>query len=105
VFGTADPRLAGAHGDVFLAEALRLVRGEGYELVNVSVQVVGERPRIASRRREAEAHLSHVLGASVSIAGTTSDALGFTGRGDPLAAIATALVRASGSQPAGPHPD
>ncbi|GAA2174003.1 bifunctional 2-C-methyl-D-erythritol 4-phosphate cytidylyltransferase/2-C-methyl-D-erythritol 2,4-cyclodiphosphate synthase [Agrococcus versicolor] len=105
VFGTADPRLEGAHGDVFLAQALRLVRDEGYELVNVSVQVVGERPRIASRRREAEAHLSAVLGASVSVAGTTSDALGFTGRGEGVAAIATALVRAATSQPAGPHLD
>ncbi|SDH30268.1 2-C-methyl-D-erythritol 2,4-cyclodiphosphate synthase [Agrococcus jejuensis] len=103
VFGTSDPRLEGARGDVFLAETLQLVHEHGYELVNVSVQVVGERPRISSRRREVEAHLSAVLGASVSVAGTTSDALGFTGRGEGVAAIATALVRAATSQPAGPH--
>ncbi len=105
VFGTADARFAGAHGDVFLSETLRRVRELGYELVNVSVQVVGERPRIASRRREAEAHLSAVLGASVSVAGTTSDALGFTGRGEGVAAIATALVRSVTSEHSGPHGD
>lgn len=103
VFGTSDPRFADAHGDVFLRETLSRIRGLGFELVNVSVQVVGNRPNIARRRREAEAHLSAVLDASVSIAGTTSDALGFTGRGEGIAAIATALVRAVQGESLEPH--
>jgi 2-C-methyl-D-erythritol 4-phosphate cytidylyltransferase/2-C-methyl-D-erythritol 2,4-cyclodiphosphate synthase len=104
VFGTSDPRFADAHGEVFLRETLRLVRETGFELVNVSVQVVGNRPRMAGRRREAEAHLSGILGASVSIAATTSDALGFTGRGEGVAAIATALVRSAQREASPLHP-
>ncbi|QAV70103.1 2-C-methyl-D-erythritol 2,4-cyclodiphosphate synthase [Salinibacterium sp. UTAS2018] len=94
IFGTSDPRFAAAHGDVFLAEALRLVNQAGFDVGNVSVQVIGNRPIISRRRVEAEALLSEILGAPVSVAGTTTDALGFTGRGEGVAAIATALIRA-----------
>ena len=92
VFGTGDPRFEGAHGEVFLAETLRRVRDAGFEVANVTVQLIGNRPKLSPRRREAEAFLSSIVGAPVSVAATTSDALGFTGRGEGLAAIATALL-------------
>lgn len=92
VFGTSDPRFADAHGEVFLREALRLIRELGFEVGNVSVQLIGNHPVVAGRRNEAETRLSNILGATVSIAGTTSDSLGFTGRGEGMAAIATALL-------------
>ena len=95
VFGTDDPRLTGAHGEVFLREARRLLDEEGVAIQNVSVQLVGNRPRFAPRRAEAEAAVSAALGAPVSIAATTSDGLGFTGRGEGVAAIATALIALS----------
>ncbi|MGV8852269.1 MAG: 2-C-methyl-D-erythritol 4-phosphate cytidylyltransferase [Rhodoglobus sp.] len=94
VFGTSDPKFAEAHGDVFLREALRLLTEAGFEVANVTVQIVGNHPIVSRRRAEAEILLSDILGATVSVAGTTTDALGFTGRGEGVAAIATALVRA-----------
>lgn len=92
VFGTGDPRFEDAHGEVFIAETLRLVRDAGYVVGNVTLQLVGNRPKLAPRRAEAETLLSRLLGAPVSVAATTSDALGFTGRGEGVAAIATALI-------------
>jgi 2-C-methyl-D-erythritol 2,4-cyclodiphosphate synthase len=95
-FGTDDPRWAGAPGAVLLTETLARVHVAGFSVGNVSVVVIGERPRVGPRREELERAMSAALGgASVSVAATTTDGLGLTGRGEGLAAIATALVVAS----------
>ena len=92
-FGVDDPRFAEARGEVFLTATLELVRDAGFDVINVAVQVVAQRPRFAARRHEVEALLTRVLGAPVSVAATTSDGLGFTGRAEGIAAVATALLR------------
>jgi len=91
-FGSSAPEYAGAASGVFLRETLALVEGAGFRVGNVAVQVIANRPRLASRRVEIEAHLGELVGAPVSVAATTSDGLGFSGRGEGLVAVATALL-------------
>ena len=91
-FGTAEPQWADAAGTAFLRETAARVRAAGYEIGNVAVQVIGTRPRLWPRRDEAVAILSEAAGAPVSVSATTTDGLGLTGRGEGVAAIATALV-------------
>ncbi len=92
-FGVSDPKYAGASGATLLAETLNKVSGAGFEIQNVAVQIVGNRPKIGPRRAEAIAAISKALNsAAVSVSATSTDGLGFTGEGKGLSAIATALI-------------
>ncbi len=91
-FGTSEPEWAGAAGHDLLAETLKRVRSAGWEVGNVACQLIGNRPKFAPRRQEAERGVRVRHGMTVSITATTTDGLGLTGRGEGVAAIATSLL-------------
>jgi 2-C-methyl-D-erythritol 4-phosphate cytidylyltransferase / 2-C-methyl-D-erythritol 2,4-cyclodiphosphate synthase len=95
-FGVDRPEYAGASGEIFLRGTIELLTKSGLEPVNVSVQLIGNSPRLAPRRLEIETHLGSIIGAPVSVSATTTDGLGFLGSDEGLAAIASSLVRKVG---------
>ena len=95
-FGVDRPEYSGASGEVFLKATLELLKEQSFEPVNVSVQLIGNKPKLAPRRLEVETHLGAIIGAPVSVSATTTDGMGFLGSDEGLAAVATSLVRKVG---------
>lgn len=94
-FGVDKPEYAGASGSVFITETLRLLAEAGWKVVNVSVQLIGNKPKLSPRRAEVEEALSALVGAPVSVGATTTDGLGFLGSSEGVGAVATALIEKS----------
>jgi 2-C-methyl-D-erythritol 4-phosphate cytidylyltransferase/2-C-methyl-D-erythritol 2,4-cyclodiphosphate synthase len=94
-FGVDKPEYAGANGSVFIVETLRLLSAAGWKVVNVSVQLIGNKPKLSPRREEVEAALSNLVGAPVSVGATTTDGLGFLGSSEGVGAVATALIEST----------
>jgi 2-C-methyl-D-erythritol 4-phosphate cytidylyltransferase/2-C-methyl-D-erythritol 2,4-cyclodiphosphate synthase len=92
IFGVDRPEYAGATGEVFIRGTLALLREHGWSVQNVSVQVIGNRPKLAPRRELAQRRMTELVGAPVSVGATTTDGLGFLGNSEGVAAVATALI-------------
>ena len=93
VFGIDKPEWKGATGAEMIKHLRQLIESKSITISNVSLQIVGNKPKISTRRAEAEALLSECLGAPVTIGATTTDTMGFTGRGEGVFVIANALVQ------------
>jgi len=93
VFGIDKPEWKGATGAEMIKHLRQLIQSKSITISNVSLQIVGNKPKISTRRAEAEALLSECLGAPVTIGATTTDTMGFTGRGEGVFVIANALVQ------------
>ena len=91
-FGTDKSEWKGASGAKLLTAAAKIVKDAGWNIDNIAVQLIGNKPKIGARRTEAEKTLSEAVGSPVSLGATTTDGLGLTGRGEGLAAIAHALI-------------
>jgi 2-C-methyl-D-erythritol 4-phosphate cytidylyltransferase/2-C-methyl-D-erythritol 2,4-cyclodiphosphate synthase len=94
-FGVDKPEYAGANGSVFITETLRLIAAKGWSVVNVSVQLIGNKPKLSPRREEVEQAMTALVGAPVSVGATTTDGLGFLGSSEGVGAVATALIEKS----------
>jgi 2-C-methyl-D-erythritol 4-phosphate cytidylyltransferase/2-C-methyl-D-erythritol 2,4-cyclodiphosphate synthase len=92
-FGVDRPEYAGANGSVFIRGALDLLHANGWEVVNVSVQLIGNKPKLSPRRDEVQDALTALVGAPVTVGATTTDGLGFLGSSEGVAAVATALIQ------------
>ena len=96
-FGVDRPEFAGANGRVFIEATLELLKNHGYEVQNIAVQIIGNRPKVAPMRAEVEGVLTGIVGAPVTLGATTTDGLGFLGNDEGVAAVATALIQRHGS--------
>ena len=92
-FGVDKPEMAGVTGIAMISTLREFVTSKGFVINNVALQIVGNQPKVTARREEAQLVLSQALGAPVSVAATTSDQMGFTGRGEGIYVIANALVQ------------
>ncbi len=92
IFGTDRPEWKGASGETLLRHVLRLLVADGWSIQNAVIQLIGQKPRVSARRLEVEQRLSALIAAPVSFGATTTDHLGFLGRGEGLAALATTLI-------------
>lgn len=94
VFGTDRPEWAGASGAALLGEAVRLVTEDDWQIANIAIQIIGQRPKVAPRKLEAQRVMTAIVGAPVMIAATTTDHLGALGRVEGIGALATVLLTA-----------
>jgi 2-C-methyl-D-erythritol 4-phosphate cytidylyltransferase/2-C-methyl-D-erythritol 2,4-cyclodiphosphate synthase len=92
-FGVDDDKYAGANGSVFLTETVNRLNQHGWEILNVSVQLIGDRPKVSPMRIKLEQALSEIIGAPVSVGATTTDGLGFLADARGIGAVATALIQ------------
>ncbi|CAB4949142.1 unannotated protein [freshwater metagenome] len=92
-FGVDRPEFSGANGSVFLNEAIRLLDTAGWQVGNVSAQIIGNRPKVGPHRRKVESALTTLIGAPTTLSATTTDGLGFLGNSEGVAVVATALIK------------